>query len=402
MRRTLPLLLLFAACAKDPQLTRWESDYYHSEKLATEGQHDLARQRFAVLRVQAKNERDADEAALMECETQAQQGRQQTPGGKERRLSFVGATACYDTLAESARDRELRARAFLHAAELRYEELDQQPAALRQFTQLCDQAPDTAAALRALDHLTLHARTSASHRNTVLLTLADLQARQPRSELADNLLLRMATLLGEEGSPPSLLRGAELLERLERDHPTAPTLIDALSLRAGLYRRLDRPREEARDLQRIVETYETSYMFASYSLNAHKDACLRLIELERGPLLDLAKAEEHARHLPEMLRWPVRMLGYLKTLAEIQEQRGKTAAALATWQELLRYWQWRHDDYIANDERICREEPNPEDRKACMALIPRKAPVETREVADAREAIARLQGKKAAATEAAP
>jgi tetratricopeptide (TPR) repeat protein len=389
MRRVLPLLLLIVACAKEPQLTRWESDYYHTEKLATDGQHDLARQRFAVLRVQAKNERDADEAALMECETQAQQGRHQTPGGKERHLSFVGATACYDTLAESAHDRELRARAFLHAAELRYEELDEQPAALRQFTKLCDQAPDTAAALRALDHL----------------TLADLHARQPKSDLADNLLLRMATLLSEEGSPPSLSRGAELLERLERDHPEAQTLIDALSLRAGLYKRLDRPREEARDLQRIVETYETSYMFASYSLDAHKDACLRLVELERGPLKDLAKAEGHARHLPEMLRRPVRMLGYLKTLAEIQEQRGRTQAALATWQELLRYWQWRHDDYIANDERICREEPNPEDRKACMALIPRKAPVETREVADAREAISRLQGKTAgpaAHTEAKP
>ncbi|MSP91400.1 MAG: hypothetical protein EXR79_06300 [Myxococcales bacterium] len=380
-RAGLVLGLGLAACAKEPQLDRWEADYWYTEQLDTDGQHRLARERFVALRAAATDPRDADEAGLMACFALAKEG------------PPADAAACFDELGHSAADRDVRMRARMHAGELLVDRMGQRDAAVRRFVALCIEAPDTPAALRALDHLTLYGREHPAERDAIVALLLRLERRDPKSELADNLLLRAATLLEESGNHSALQRATELLDRLERDHAEDATLADGLVLRARAWRKLGQWRLEARDLARIVETFETSYAFASYSLDAHRDAALRLVELYRGPLDDLARAEAHARHLPEMLRRPVRILGYLRLVAELQEQRGDPRGALGTWRELLKTSQWRHEDYLTNDRRICDEEPNPNDKQACRDGISDYKPLELREVGVARAAIVRLEAQ---------
>lgn len=368
-----------AACAADPKTAQWERDFYWTERLYMDGQNDLAAKRFAALRRAATDPRDADEAALLECESQSRGGQ------------FAAAAACYDQLGQSAADRPMRIRALLHAGELRYDHLGMQDAALKLWTWLLIRAPDQPAALRALDHLYLHAEQDPARREAALRTWLAIEAEDPRSELADNLLLRAAMLLEQDGRPAALRQGVALLERHERDHGEDATLVDALMTRARLHRLLDEPRLEARVLERMVRTYETSYVFASYAYDDHKPAAARLVELYRGPLGDLERAEFHAANLPAMLRKPLQMPQYLINLAEIQEQRGQPLRALTTYREVLRFIAARNADFRRNDQRICDEEPSDAERQAChRALQTTSTDVEPRQAAVARAQIARL------------
>lgn len=374
-------LLVVAACARDPKLLRWEEDFYYTERLYVDGQHDLAARRFAALRKTAKDPRDADEAALLECEVRNRSG------------DLPLATACYDALATTAVDREMRMRAVLHGAELRYYDLGRQRDGLKMWQALCEKAADSVAALRALDHLTLHGQGDATRRDQMLALMRMLEKQDPLSELADNLLLRMAMLLEKDGSPAALEEATQLLERHESTHREDASFIDALMTRARLYGKLGKYKLEARDLERMLETYETSYIFASYAVDAHKDAAVRLIELYRGPLQDLERAEWVARRLPNMLRKPLKMPEYFMTVAAIQEERGQLRAALGTYRELLARIAARAADFRDNDERICREEETAEKRKVCFDDLRSRPPFEPKEADKARAAIARLEAQ---------
>lgn len=383
MRRLLPaslaLLCLLAGCARSTPLLKWESDFYYAERLHDDGQHDAARAQFAALRQAAKDPRDADEAGLMACETQA------------RASAFAQAAACYDALAVDANDPDVRARAFMHAAELRMYELGQSPTAQRMFVLLIRQAPAAAATQRALDHLYLLGLHDAKARPGILATLRSLEAQAPESEIADNLLLRIAMLDDAVGTTASREDGIVVLTRLEKQHPEAQTIIDGMMLHARLARDLGHFKEEALELERVVGTYETSYNFASYVLSEHTIASLRLMELYRGPLLDLDRAEWHAHHLPAMLRTPLKMSQFMLELAEIQEQHGELRRALDTCLAVLRYVHDRNEDFAEDDRRICREMEEKSKRDACLQDLSTRVPVEEGAVRIARESIERLQ-----------
>jgi len=395
LRTTLPHLLAYLSlgctlgaalgCARDPAHLRWEADFYYTEKLYIDGQHQLASARFQVLRAQATDPRDADEAGLAACETLAR-GEAKTP-----------AAACYDALSLDAADRQVRMRALLHAGELRLYDLGLEPDGLRIFEALVRRAPDTVAGLRAIDHLTLHAKRDPQRREAMVALFLRMERAAPDSDLADNLLLRAALLLEEDTQSAGWAQAVTLLERYEARHPEDTSYVDAMMAKARLQRKLGRFHDEARGLERVILTYESSYVFASYALDAHKQATERLIELYRsGPLRNLERAEAHARHLPQMLRKPLKILAYLVTIAEIQEERGNLRGAVTTYRDLLATWQRRHADMRENDERICGEEPAAT-RKTCLAQLDRHPPIETREIAHARAAIARLEARLAGA-----
>lgn len=360
-------------------MVRWEADFYYTEKLHIDGQHELAAARFAALQAEARTPHDADDAGLMACETQARGG------------DPAAGSACYDALAVAGFGRDVRMRALLHAAELRLYDLGKPKEGLLLCDALVRKAPDTAAALRALDHLTLEAQKDAGRREAAIARFLHLEQADPTSDMADNLLLRAAMLLEGEGSRKALATAVTLLERHEKHHHEDATAMDAMTSRARILGKLGRLHEEARDLERIVLTYETSYVFASYVLEAHKVAAGRLIELYRGPLLNLKRAEQHARHLPEMLRKPLKMPAYFATLAEIQEQRGNLRGALHTWRDLLAAVKARHADMRENDERICDELDARAATKACLDEVRSHPFIDPAEVPRAHREIARLE-----------
>ncbi len=373
--------LLAAGCALEPKLVKWEADFYYTERLYMDGQTDLAQRRFAALRKSATDPRDADEAALLECEVQAHANKAEE------------ATACYDQLATSAIDTAMRARAVLHAAELRFYVLHREDQGLALWRALVQRSTDQPAALRALDHLYLYGQLDLAKRNQMVALFLQLEHADPKSEIADNLLLRSAMLLEQDGSPAACKLGAELLERQEREHREDASIIDCTMTRSRLYRRLEQLDLEARDLEKIVDFYETSYVFASYGFDEQKTAALRLIELYRGPLHDLDRAEFHARNLPEMLRKPLKMPSFLVTLAEVQEQKGNKVKALDTYREVLRFVERRNQDFRKNDQRICKEIDASDERERCLRGLQDSTDVEPRECNLARERIARLESE---------
>lgn len=377
--RLLALPLLTAACALSPKLTQWERDFYYTERLYIDGQHQLAAERFARLRASAADPRDADEAGLLQCETLARSG------------DFAAGAACYDQLGTNGAERPMRTRALLHAGELRYYELRKPDDAVTLFVALVERTPDEPAALRALDHLYLHGERDRAKRQAMTARFLQLEARDPRSEIADNLLLRSAMLLEQEGTAAALQQAAELLERQERDHRDDASIVDCLMTRARVYRKLGHLQREARDLERVVDTFETSYVFASYSFEEQKVAATRLIELYRGPLPNLARAEHHARNLPDMLRKPLHMPRYLITLAEVQEARGQHVAAIATYRDVLSHVAARNKDYRQNDRRICGELETAAARDECRQAIDAYEDIEPKECGIARERIERLE-----------
>ena len=382
MARLLPLLALLtllAGCARSTPLLKWEDDFYYAERLHDDGQHDLARARFAELRKTAKDPRDADEAGLMACETQS------------RAHEFQAATACYEALSTDAADDDVRARAFMHAGELRMYELGQTDVALRMFQTLVERKPAAAATQRALDHLYLYAKQHPEKRSGMVALLRRLETQAPDTDIADNLLLRAAMLLDLMETPVARREAVTLLERLEKLHPEAQTIVDAMMLHARLERALGNAKAEALELERVVATFETSYNFASYVLSEHTIASLRLIELYRGPLQDLRRAEWHAHNLPEMLKSPLKLPQYMLELAGIQEQKGDLRAALGTCQDVLAYVRDRNEDFAEDDRRICHESETREMRKACLDDLKGRVPVEEKEVRLAHETIERLQ-----------
>lgn len=371
--------LLASGCALEPKLQKWEADFYYTERLYMDGQTELAQKRFAALRKSATDPRDADEAALLECEVQAHARKAEE------------ATACYDQLATTAIDAAMRARAVLHAAELRFYDLHREDQGLALWRALVQRSTDQPAALRALDHLYLYGQLDLAKRNQMVALFLQLEHADPRSEIADNLLLRAAMLLEQDGSPAACKLGAELLERQERDHREDATIVDCIMTRSRLYRRLGQLDLEARDLEKVVDFYETSYVFASYGFDEQKTAALRLIELYRGPLHDLDRAEFHARNLPEMLRKPLKMPAFLVTLAEVQEQKGNKLRALDTYREVLRFVDRRNQDFRKNDQRICNEIEDADERDRCLRGLQDSTDVEPRECNLARERITRLE-----------
>ena len=374
-------LAVLPACAHDPALLKWDANFYYTEKLYIDGQHDLAVARYRALRKTAKDPRDADEAALMACEVQA------------RSHQFRPAAVCYEALASDGEDRAVRVRALMHAAELRYYELGQQDEALNMWAAICRLNADEAASQRALDHLYRHGQVDAVAHAAMLRLLEQLFEADPKSDLADNFLLRGAMLREGEGTKDGQDRAIVLLERLEKDFPEAQTLPDAWMLHTKILHAQGRFAEEAVILERLIETYETSHIFASYALEAHKEAAPRLVALFRGPLHDLERAEAHAAHLPEMLKRPRKILAYLWTVVEIQEERGNYADALQTCQDMLDTAQYKKDDMAENDKRICDESETTEMRDRCFAALAEHAPIEPPEVARAQAKMVELRAK---------
>lgn len=382
--RLMVLVLLLTACAQDPKLLRWDADFYYTEKLYMDGQHDLAVARYKALRAQATDPRDADEAALMACEVQA------------RAKEFRPAAVCYEALASDGVDAGVRTRALMQAAELRYYELGQQDEALKMWTSICRLRADEAASQRALDHLFRHGQVDSVARTQMLLLFEKLYDAEPKGDLADNFLLRGAMLREEEGSADSLARALVLLETLEANYPEAQTIPDAWMLHTKILHKLERYAEEAVILERLIETYETSHIFASYALEAHKDAASRLVELYRGPLHNLQRAELHARHLPEMLKRPLKILPYMWTVVQLQLEQGHDAQALETCKELLQTAKDKQADMKENDERICSESETAEMREKCFAALAEHPPIVQKEVPLCEQKILELQAKLAA------
>ena len=381
MRRILPLGALLLSCAHDPEILRWDADFYYTEKLYIDGQHDLAIKRYRALRRTAQDPRDADEAALMACEVPA------------RGRRFPEAAVCYEALAADGVDRAVRMRALMHAAELRYYELNQQTEGLKMWTTICRLAADEAPSQRALDHLFRHGQVDAVARGEMMRLFEQLYAADPRGELADNYLLRGAMLRDDEATPEALERALVLLDKLETEFPEAQTLPDAWMLHTKILHQLQRFAAEAVILERVIETYETSHVFASYALTAHTDAASRLIALYRGPLQNLERAELHARHLPEMLKRPRKVLEYLWLVVEIQEQRGHLREALATCKELLAMRDHKRADMAENDKRICAESETSTMRESCERTLADHPPLPAKEVALAEAKMVELEAK---------
>jgi tetratricopeptide (TPR) repeat protein len=377
----LPLLL--AACAQSPQLVRWEAEFYATEHLYLDGGQTEAAARYAELRHTATDPRDADDAALMACETPSRHGQ------------FLQAAVCYDALAIDAETRATRARALLHAAELRLDELGRTPDAVRMLETLVTRAPEEAASARAVDVLVRYARRGPVQRDEMIQRFRELEVAAPDSDLADNLLLRAAELMAETDRPRARESALALLQRLQDRHGQDPTAMDALMLQARLQRALARPRNETRTLEQVVATWETSLVFGTYTTTAHLDATRRLVELYRYELKDLERAERHMRELPKMMMHATELPALLVTLAEIQEERGHLGDALSTYREVLSVVEARRREEVANDRRICSEEPDPTARDRCFADIATLTPIEPRETAVARQAIARLQHSEA-------
>ena len=388
--RKLLFCAALAACAHDPQLLKWDADFYYTEKLYIDGQHDLAVARYKALRQNAKDPRDGDEAALMACEVEA------------RDKHFPLAATCYEALASDGKDRGVRVRALMHASELRYYELNQQEVALHAWAVICRTAPDEAASQRALDHLYKHGQADGVARESMERLFEQLFNVDPHGELADNYLLRGAMLREEEGTRDGQERALVLLNRLETDFPEAQTLPDAWMLHTKILHKLERFAEEAVILERVIETYETSHIFASYALEAHKDAASRLIELYRGPLHNLERAELHARHLPEMLHHPVKMMAYLWTVEQLQEEQQHWQDALATCQELIQTAAETQNDMAENDQRICDESETAEMKARCVADLAAHPPIVPKEVPMAQAKIAELQAKLHGAPRSTP
>ena len=186
------IFLLFVGCAspKPPPTPRqrWESDLYYTHRLHIDGQHALAAKRFAILRKRARTPEDADEAGLVACEAQRRDGQ------------LRPAAACLDELAKTGHSRPTRARALLHAAEIRYDDLGATNDGLKIFRALVERASDTAAGLRALSHLVRHAGRDEGTRKAAIAWMLATERAHPKSELADNLLLRAAELLRQRAS----------------------------------------------------------------------------------------------------------------------------------------------------------------------------------------------------------
>jgi tetratricopeptide (TPR) repeat protein len=370
-----------AACGRNPQMVDWERDLYYTEKLYVDGQFELASARFAKLRANAARPEDADEAGFEQCETLAR--------AKQR----PEAMACYDALATTGALRDHRMRALLYAGELRFDAPATRRQSLRIFAALIRNAADTAAGLRAIDFLTIHGKENALQRDEVLKLFAQLERESPQSEVADNLLLRGALLLEPVQTPETDAAALALLEKNERAHPDAGTLMDTLELHARILQRLGRLREEAEVWQRVVETYETSYVFASYVTAAHRAGFDRLIALFRGPLNDLAKAETYARRLPEVLHHPLELPKYYLQVAEIQEARGDFDGAIATARELEEAMRKRWQKMRANDERICDDADAGARREACLSEVRAAEPVVTTAEVKLRELATRLAAR---------
>lgn len=382
----LPLLLLLVglcpACAgKKAQPDQgWERDLYYTHRLNIDGQHALAARRYATLRKRAKSPADADEAALVACEASRQA------------QAFAAAAACYDELARSGQSRPTRARALLHGGEIRHDKLKATAAGLTMFRALVERAPDTAAGLRALSHLTRHARTSATRRRRAIIWMQKAERRQPQSELADNLLLRAAELLADSGKDADRKEAIALLTRMAAEHPTSAAGLVGQELRAKQHQALGQPAAEALVLERIVGTLETSHVVASYIEPAHTRALERLVDLYLGPLGKPELAEQRLKRLLSTAHAPRQVFAWLARLASLQEKSGRRAAALASWRRLLAEGKRRQVDMRANDRRICSEEPDAKKRKSCLQAVAGHGALPVKEVARAQAAVARLQG----------
>lgn len=378
---TATLLALVGGCGgKQPTAAEtWERDLYYTHRLHMDGQYALAAKRYAALRKTARSPADADEAALVACEA------------ARRAARLPEAAACFDELAKSGQSRPNRARALLHGAELRYDDLNKPADGVKMFQALVQRAPDTAAGLRALSHLTRHAATGAKQRQQMLSWMLAAQRAQPQSELADNLLLRSAELLAAGGQDAERKRAIALLTRLATEHPTSAAGLVGQELRARMHRELNQPAAEAWVLERIVGTIETSHVVASYIEPAHTRSLVRLVDLYLGPLNKPANAEARLQRLLATAHAPRQIFAWLARMATLQEKAGKGQAALATWQRLLAEVARRQADMVRNDHRICAEEPAEDKRRRCLQQVATHTALPVKEAAWARAAIHRLQ-----------
>lgn len=374
------VVLLGACAAADKQADRWQEDLYYTHRLHIDGQHALAAQRYDVLVDRAKNRRDADESGLMACESL-----------RKAKLA-TRAAACFDQLARGSGARSLRTRALLHAAQIRYDDLGKSNDALLMFEALIRRAPKTPAGLRALDWLSLHGRTSDSARRDIVDRMIALERHNPRSQLADNLLLRAAMLLAPEESVTERRRAIRLLERMQRHHLHSTALLAGLMLLAKLHRSFDEPHAEAHALNRVVATHETSYVFGTYLEPTHVHAMTRLVALYAKPLRDPKRAEAMLERLRRAGHEPVRRFTHLATLAKLRELRGDTDGAISAWQELLDAVETSEYDMRRNDERICREMATAAKTTACLRQVRNFGALPVKEVPAAKAAIARLRG----------
>ncbi len=357
----------------------WEGDLYYTHRLHIDGQHALAAERFATLRKRAKKPSDADDAGLMACES------------LRRAKNAPAAAACFDELANSASTVELRTRALLHAAQVRYDDLTDRKAALLMFAELIRQAPGTPAGLRAIDGLTNHGRLGLPKLRAMVALMLKLERENPRSPLADNLMLRAAMLLDEFGTDQARRRAIGLLTRLEARHRNSAALLPALMLRSRLHRGFREPRMEAVALRAIVRTYETSHVFGTYVEPFHIRAMERLASLYAGPLRKPARAEAMLERLRRVVHETKDTYRYLAALARLREQRGELRGAIKAWRELLAHAGDADRDMRRNDERICKEIDKRDRRRECLLQVRAYGPLPVKEVPRARAAIARLQ-----------
>ena len=386
MRRLVLLALPMVCACSGPERTdpRWEADLYYTHRLHIDGQRQLAAKRFAVLRERAKRPRDADEAGLMRCEALRSDG------------AGESAAACFDALATDGIAADTRTRALLHAAQIRAELLEDPAAALLLFPALIRNAPASAAAQRALDGLSTRGRQGPHQMRQIVALLLQLERENPRSPLADNLLLRAAMLLDEFGTPQAHRRAIGLLERMERHHRHSSALLPGLMLRAKLHRGFDEPIPESVALRAVVRTYETSHVFGTYVEPVHVRAMERLVVLLAGKLRDPARADEMLSRLLKIAANSAATYRYLAVRATLRERAGDLAGALAAWRTVLSQADAAQRDMRRNDRRICGDMAKADRRATCLRAVNAYGPLPIKEVPRARASIARLEQQIAA------
>lgn len=382
----LSLIATGCAATRSAKQARWEGDFYYTHRLHIDGQHGLAAQRYDTLADRASGAKDRHEAALMSCEAM------------RRGRAFKDAADCFDGVATRGTDRNLRTRALLHAAQIRYDDLDKKADALLMFSELVARAPDTPAGLRALDWLTRDGRSGPEASRHAVQRMVKLERRNPRSPLADNLLLRSAMLLHERGTDADKRRAVGLLVRMQTHHRHSSALLPGLLLRAKLHRGFGEPVAEARALQAVVATHETSYVIGTYLEPAHMQAMERLVFLYSRPLRQPDRAEAVLDRLRSATHKPLRRYRYLALMARLREQRGDRSGALSMWRELLANVDAASKDMRRNDERICREDPDKSRHEQCLQAVRSFGPLPVKEVEAAHAAIARLAEEPARTT----
>ena len=284
------LLLTAMGCMRDPAIVAWEAEYVAADRICRDGGYEEALARYRDLRGRALN--DADVRAIDEdiARTLVALGR----GGD--------AIAVYERTAESAPDRETRARLLFRAARVYYDDPEQQEAGLALIIKLVDAFPDTTAGLRGLQYVREHFGGTRRGREWLLEFYRDRFQRLRATPLADNLVFGATQILVERGTREDDLEALRLLDGLTKEFRRSGHWDDAVWMRADIEHRLGMYQQELADLTELVQTREKPLFFGNYETKYFHRTQYRIANLLRNELEDdlgaIAAFEVFVREYP--------------------------------------------------------------------------------------------------------